>query len=74
MPTIQLHVPQADYELIERASGKSKRALRAFILTAAEIRARKVLVDKTAKQKNIPAASPPSGAEGPTAGHINRGE
>jgi uncharacterized protein (DUF1778 family) len=66
MPTIQLHVPQADYELIERASGKSKRALRAFILTAAEIRARKVLVDKTAKQKKSPAADP--SGKGPMTG------
>jgi uncharacterized protein (DUF1778 family) len=65
MPTIQLHVPQADYELIERASGKSKRALRAFILTAAEIRARKVLVDKTSNAKKRPVTSQ---AEGPATG------
>ena len=46
MPTIRLHVPEADLELIKRAAGDKPAEVRGFILEAAEDQARKVLAHR----------------------------
>lgn len=58
MPTIRLHIPEADLELFKRAAGDKPAELRGFILDAAEERARAVLAHR--KRVNIPA--PPGDA------------
>lgn len=46
MPTIRLHVPEADLELFKRVAVLQLTTVRAFILDAADERAREIIADR----------------------------
>lgn len=59
MPTIRLHIPEADLDLFKRAAGDKLPAVRGFILDAAESEARRVLAHRKHMTRVAPVSDKP---------------